>query len=95
MFGITIWEIMYGKEPYEMVDAMNIAKEVCINNKRPEFLWDLPAGLKTWIKKCWDGNPSKRPLFKNIAKKLIKLQASMKSNSNENYAVNPVDQHWI
>jgi len=90
MFAITMWEIMYGREPYENVDAINAAMSVCMKNERPEFLWDLPAGLKTLIKKCWDKEPNKRPTFAGVAKKLMRLQKSMASDLDENRAMDQV-----
>merc|ERR1712228_378148 len=70
MFGITMWEIMYGRAPYEHLDDINTAMNVCVKNERPEFLWDLPFGLETLIKCCWDKDPNERPTFKEVAKRL-------------------------
>merc|ERR1719334_1852317 len=44
MFGSTMWEIMYGREPWEDWDKINVGMNVCFGNKRPEFEWDLPQG---------------------------------------------------
>ena len=74
MFGITMWEIMYGQEPYEHLDPINAAMNVCMKDERPDFLWDLPPGLKTLIKKCWDKDPEQRPTFDNVCKRLVRMR---------------------
>ena len=90
MFAITMWEIMFGREPYENEDAINAAMHVCMKGERPEFLWDLPSGLKTLIKKCWDKDPDQRPTFKFVAKRLEKLAKSMQSDIEENQEMDQI-----
>eukprot|EP01083_Nonionella_stella_P282378 960886_1 len=80
MFGITIWEIMYGREPYQDIDALNAAMNVCMKNERPEFLWNLPLGMKTLIKHCWDKDTNVRPIFKEVARKLEAIQNRVESD---------------
>ena len=77
MFGITMWEIMYGQEPYPMDDAINVAMKVCMKGERPHFEWDLPLGMKTVIRKCWAQDPVQRPDFKSILSKLEQLEQGM------------------
>ena len=58
-----MWEIMHGREPYEADDAINAAMQVCLKDERPEFLWDLPKGMRKLIEECWDKDPVIRPVF--------------------------------
>merc|ERR1719192_1123652 len=77
MFGSTIWEIMYGKEPWEEYDDVNVAMRVCMNDERLDFPWDLPPGLESLIRACWDKDPEKRPTFSAMSKSLRKIQMAM------------------
>ena len=77
MFGSTVWEIMYGKEPWEDEDPINVAMQVCMQEERLDFPWDLPPGLKTLIKKCWLKDPDKRPTFGELFKRLQKMHQSV------------------
>ena len=79
MFGITMWEIMYGQEPYENVEAVNVAMNVCMKDERPDFLWDLPPGLRELIEKCWDKDPEQRPTFEELGKELERVQADYRA----------------
>ena len=77
MFGITMWEIMYGRAPYKHFDDTDVAMNVCQKNERPDFLWDLPPGLKGLIENCWDKEPDNRPTFEKVAQKLAQIMRSL------------------
>ena len=73
MFGITMWEIMYGQEPYKSLDALDAAMKVVLNGERPKFLWNLPDELKQLITKCWNKSHHKRPNDEKIRQVLKQL----------------------
>ena len=86
MFGSTMWEIMYGKEPWEDDDPINVAMKVCMKEERPEFEWDLPAGMKTLIRNCWKTDPEQRLTFDNIFKRLVRMQGRLQEDIQETEA---------
>lgn len=67
-YGILLWSIVTGKEPYPMADYDHV--EVAVNNGQRPSLKEIDQmkadGLKELVdlmKRCWDDTPSKRPLF--------------------------------
>ena len=91
MFAITMWEIMYGQEPYKNEDALNTAMKVVMKQERPEFLWPLPDGLELLIQKCWDQNPKVRPTFQIIVKTLKTILDNFQSEIKQNDIANNDD----
>ena len=70
MFGITMWEIMYGEEPYKFETTIDIMMRVITKDYRPQFKWPLPYGLEHLITLCWNKDINIRPDFKTILSKL-------------------------
>ncbi len=74
MFGVTMWEIFYGMEPYsEMKDKVQLAHAVCYKHRRPiepdpnkHDFHEMPDVLEQLMETCWSPEPSKRPCFKTI-----------------------------
>ncbi|KAF3688906.1 Ankyrin repeat and protein kinase domain-containing protein 1 [Channa argus] len=71
-YGILLWSIVTGKEPYERADYSLVALKIPLGD-RP-LLEDIDQnkaeGLKELVdlmKRCWDGNPSERPKFKECS----------------------------
>ena len=83
MWGITMWEIMYGQEPYPDTDALNAAMKVVMQGDRPPFLWPLPEELEDLMTKCWDKSPEKRPDFETIRRTLKGIQDTEKNDARE------------
>ncbi|XP_006824176.2 ankyrin repeat and protein kinase domain-containing protein 1-like [Saccoglossus kowalevskii] len=67
-FGITIWEIVTKKRPY--INAKpDVIPFAVINNQRPdenEIPHDCPVFLTNMMKECWNGDPKRRPTFKEM-----------------------------
>ncbi|XP_035679812.1 receptor-interacting serine/threonine-protein kinase 1-like [Branchiostoma floridae] len=67
-FGILLWEIITGKEPYEACGGNEalLTVGVCQNQNRPsdkEIPEDCPDWLKDLMKRCYHQDPEQRPLF--------------------------------
>lgn len=72
-YGILLWSIVTGKEPYPMADYTRVELRIPLGDRpscqdidqmRAEGLEEL-VGL---MKRCWDHNPSNRPTFKKFLK---------------------------
>ncbi|XP_058501812.1 receptor-interacting serine/threonine-protein kinase 3-like isoform X2 [Solea solea] len=68
-YGILLWSIVTGKEPYPSADSCLVALKIPLG-ERPS-LEDINQGeaeglkdLLDLMKVCWDENPMKRPCFK-------------------------------
>uniref|UniRef100_A0A3Q1H4F7 Protein kinase domain-containing protein n=1 Tax=Anabas testudineus TaxID=64144 RepID=A0A3Q1H4F7_ANATE len=68
-YGIFLWSIVTGKEPYETANYSLVALRIR-EGDRPSLEaidQEKAEGLKELVdlmKECWDGNPDKRPTFK-------------------------------
>ena len=70
-FGITLWELLTGQDPYPDVDPVNTAVEVLVKQRRPQLEhFNVPSQIKKLLKECWDKEPSKRPSIEDVVKVL-------------------------
>jgi len=66
-FGIVLWEIITGKEPFPHMDSYGTFKRaITIENERPEIPADTHPSLRALMETCWQADPSKRPSFAKI-----------------------------
>ena len=64
-FGIMLWAMVVGKEPYEDVENMvQLALQVTQQDKRPPIVPGIPSMLATIMQACWHKEPLMRPTFK-------------------------------
>ena len=80
-FGVTAWEVITRKDPYEGVEVVSVALEV-VNGKVLEHLVfpsDVPESLTTLIQRCWSMDPLKRPNFDDIYEELCRIELELKS----------------
>ncbi|XP_062510364.1 uncharacterized protein LOC134186411 isoform X2 [Corticium candelabrum] len=75
-FGIVMWEIMSQKVPYDdcRTSYMYQLAELVRQGQRPSLHDNEPADYISLMKRCWDGNPQKRPMFGEILTRLDLLQ---------------------
>ncbi|XP_060891158.1 receptor-interacting serine/threonine-protein kinase 3-like isoform X2 [Labrus mixtus] len=72
-YGILLWSILTGKEPYPAADYDLVALKIPLGD-RPhleEIDQRKAEGLKELVvlmRRCWDTDPSKRPTFKECVK---------------------------
>jgi len=63
-YGIVLWEMLTGEEPYGDHDSYNtFVKAICNDNERPELPEDMHQSLKNLLELCWHREPEKRPTF--------------------------------
>merc|ERR1712113_1211637 len=90
MFGITMWEIFYGIEPYEndgYKNTMSLCIDVVNNNKRPTIEIEnkpngqykhnqMPNKYKRLMELCWTKDIDNRPSFQKIIEILTKIEGN-------------------
>ncbi|CAJ1056860.1 receptor-interacting serine/threonine-protein kinase 3-like [Xyrichtys novacula] len=75
-YGILLWCIFTGKEPYPAAEYSLVALKVPIGDRPCLKDTDQKAELVDLMKKCWDGDPSNRPTFKEclgVTEKLFSM----------------------
>jgi len=70
-FGIILWQVLTRGEPFSHHRNLKLFRvAVCKRGERPPMPADAPPRLAALINACWDGEPAKRPSFKEIIAKL-------------------------
>jgi serine/threonine protein kinase len=69
-FGICLWEIYCCDMPYPDLSFADITTAVVRQNLRPEIPRCCPSGFANIMRKCWEGNPDKRPEMDEVVRML-------------------------
>ncbi|XP_002513363.2 uncharacterized protein LOC8272582 isoform X1 [Ricinus communis] len=69
-FGIVLWEILTGEEPYANMHYGAIIGGIVNNTLRPTIPSNCDAEWKMLMEQCWAPNPAARPSFTEIAGRL-------------------------
>uniref|UniRef100_A0A803Q1D5 non-specific serine/threonine protein kinase n=2 Tax=Cannabis sativa TaxID=3483 RepID=A0A803Q1D5_CANSA len=75
-FGICLWEIYCCDMPYPDLSFADISSAVVRQNLRPEVPRCCPSSFVNIMRKCWDGNPNKRPEMDEVVKMLEAIDTS-------------------
>ncbi|KAL0662254.1 hypothetical protein Bca4012_099091 [Brassica carinata] len=75
-FGICLWEIYCCDMPYPDLSFVDVSSAVVLHNLRPEIPRCCPTVLANIMKKCWDGNPQRRPEMEEVVKMLEGIDTS-------------------
>lgn len=65
-FGISLWEILVRKFPYDDAEPLSVQWQVTMSNRRPEKIKKIPEPLMDLIERCWHKDPVERPEAKEI-----------------------------
>jgi serine/threonine protein kinase/Ca2+-binding EF-hand superfamily protein len=82
-FGVILNEMFSGRVPFEESNAVQLMYGVSVQGKRPKMLEsdEIPKPIVDLITACWDQDPSMRPDFSNVVKRLNDAQRLLiKSN---------------
>lgn len=83
-FGISMWEILTGEEPYANMHCGLIIGGIVKNTLRPQIPEKCDPEWRKLMEQCWSINPEERPSFTEISNRLRSmysvLQAKGKSN---------------
>ncbi|TKY49422.1 Serine/threonine-protein kinase EDR1 [Spatholobus suberectus] len=75
-FGIVLWEILTGDEPYANMHYGAIIGGIVNNTLRPTIPSYCDLEWKTLMEQCWAPNPAVRPSFTEIARRLRVMSAA-------------------
>lgn len=76
-FGIVLWELLTGEEPYANMHYGAIIGGIVNNTLRPPIpKWCDPA-WKSLMEKCWSADPAERPTFSEIAATLRTMESQL------------------
>lgn len=69
-YGIILWELLTRLPPYYGIDGTEVSLRVVKEDLRPEIKAEAernaPPEFIELMKRCWDREPTKRPLFDEI-----------------------------
>ncbi|KAG8370872.1 hypothetical protein BUALT_Bualt13G0028500 [Buddleja alternifolia] len=83
-FGIALWEILTGEEPYANMHCGAIIGGIVKNTLRPPIPeWCDPEWRKL-MEQCWSADPQSRPSFTEITYKLRSISASLQAKGQTN-----------
>ncbi|GIL71708.1 hypothetical protein Vretifemale_2221, partial [Volvox reticuliferus] len=77
-FGVLLWTMLTGQQPWQDYPAIAIAYGVGVLNRRPplDYLDDerCPLRLKHLMCRCWDFDPLRRPAAADVVKELLMIR---------------------
>lgn len=75
-FGIVLWEILTGEEPYANMHYGAIIGGIVSNTLRPTIPNSCDPEWRRLMEQCWAPNPVARPSFTEIASRLREMSAA-------------------
>nr|CAB3467253.1 unnamed protein product [Digitaria exilis] len=75
-FGIVMWELLTGEEPYAELHYGAIIGGIVNNTLRPPVPESCDPQWRALMEQCWAAEPSERPSFTEIGKSLRAMAAS-------------------
>ncbi|XP_024027720.1 uncharacterized protein LOC21391009 isoform X2 [Morus notabilis] len=76
-FGIVLWELLTGEEPYADLHYGAIIGGILSNTLRPPVPEFCNPEWKSLMERCWASEPSERPSFTEIANQLRAMAAKI------------------
>ncbi|CAN1329685.1 Probable serine/threonine-protein kinase SIS8 [Linum perenne] len=76
-FGIVMWELLTGEEPYADMHCASIIGGIVNNTLRPKIPTWCDPEWKSLMESCWASEPSERPSFSEISRKLRTMAAAV------------------
>ncbi|CAH9086712.1 unnamed protein product [Cuscuta epithymum] len=82
-FGIVMWELLTGEEPYADLHYGAIIGGIVSNTLRPSTPESCDADWKSLMERCWSAEPSERPTFTEIANELRAIATKLPSKGQQ------------
>ncbi|KAL5195634.1 Serine/threonine-protein kinase EDR1 [Glycine soja] len=76
-FGIAMWEILTGEEPYSNMHCGAIIGGIVNNTLRPPIPKRCDSEWKKLMEECWSPDPAARPTFTEITNRLRSMSDSL------------------
>ncbi|KAJ0030615.1 hypothetical protein Pint_14703 [Pistacia integerrima] len=76
-FGIVLWELLTGEEPYADLHYGAIIGGIVSNTLRPPVPESCDPEWRSLIERCWSSEPAERPNFTEIANELRSMAAKI------------------
>uniref|UniRef100_A0A5B7BPI2 Protein kinase domain-containing protein n=1 Tax=Davidia involucrata TaxID=16924 RepID=A0A5B7BPI2_DAVIN len=89
-FGIVLWEILTGDEPYANMHYGAIIGGIVSNTLRPPVPSYCDAEWRLLMEQCWAPNPVARPSFTEIARRLRAMSVACQTKPQGYQAQNQV-----
>ncbi|KAJ4778639.1 kinase superfamily with octicosapeptide/Phox/Bem1p domain-containing protein [Rhynchospora pubera] len=82
-FGIVMWEILTGEEPYANMHYGAIIGGIVNNTLRPPVPPNCDSGWKRLMEQCWAPDPFQRPSFTEIAATLRAMSVAITAQTKQ------------
>ncbi|XP_004292384.1 PREDICTED: uncharacterized protein LOC101312898 [Fragaria vesca subsp. vesca] len=83
-FGISMWEILTGEEPYANMHCGAIIGGIVKNTLRPPIPQWCDSEWKLLMEECWSADPESRPSFTEITIKLRAMSHTVHEKASGN-----------
>eukprot|EP00250_Pteridium_aquilinum_P019243 c24360_g2_i1 orf=300-3977(+) len=80
-FGIVLWELLTGEEPYATMHYGAIIGGIVSNTLRPPVPRWCNSAWKSLMETCWSADPGERPTFSEIARSLRTMEAAFSARA--------------
>lgn len=77
-FGMVLWELWEKRRPFDNLSSRFDIMDAVREGKRPRISDNCPPAFRSLIERCWESEPSRRPMFKYIVKYLKEELAQVK-----------------
>ncbi|PAN21673.1 hypothetical protein PAHAL_3G482700 [Panicum hallii] len=78
-FGIVLWEILTGEEPYANMHCGAIIGGIVNNTLRPPIPENCDPDWRKLMEQCWSANPDARPSFTEVTDRLRAMPSVLQS----------------
>ncbi|CAL0324426.1 unnamed protein product [Lupinus luteus] len=80
-FGISMWEILTGEEPYADMHCGAIIGGIVKNTLRPPIPERCDTEWRKLMEECWSPNPESRPSFTEITRRLRSMFMTLQAKA--------------
>lgn len=91
-YGVVLWEILIGDEPYKNLDSSAVVWAVGNNSFRLPIPYSFPEGFRRILIGCWKAQPGDRLTFQQICMILKGAIHEVDKISNERWL--PLQAEW-